>query len=148
MNASTIKKTISKLDEESLNKIRQDLPKNTVLDIDLTLPKNRIYRKRKLKRMYKKGIKFKRLENIIQRKLIDEEKLMPYSSKMISSLYKNRMFRIRDYLHKASRILIDYAIKQGVSTIIIGRNKNWKHDLKGKMYHTTIQNFTKITKNI
>jgi putative transposase len=94
--------------------------------------------------MYKKGIKIKRLENLIQCELIDEGKLMPYSSKMISSLYKNRTFRIRDYLHKASRILIDYAIEQGVSTIIIGRNKNWKQDLKGKMYHTTIQNFTKI----
>ena len=144
MNASTIKKTISKLDEESLNKIRQNLPENTILDIDLVLPKNRIYRKRKLKRMYKKGIKIKRLENIIQRELIDEGRLMPYSSKMISSLYKNRTFRIRDYMHKASKILIDYAIEHNVSTIIIGRNKNWKQDLKGKMYHTTIQNFTKI----
>lgn len=48
--------------------------------------------------------------------------------------YTNRLYRltqkrnlkIEDYLHKASRYIVDFAIKNQINTIIVGNNKNWK----------------------
>ncbi len=50
--------------------------------------------------------------------------------------YTNRMDRltvkrnnkINDYMHKASKFVIDYAVTNDIHTIIIGNNKNWKQN--------------------
>ncbi len=50
--------------------------------------------------------------------------------------YTNRMNRITlkrnhkidDYMHKASKYLIDYALENDFNTIVIGNNKNWKQE--------------------
>ena len=50
--------------------------------------------------------------------------------------YTNRMDRltvkrnnkINDYMHKASKFVIDYAVSNDIHTIIIGNNKNWKQN--------------------
>lgn len=51
--------------------------------------------------------------------------------------YTNRLYRITqkrnakvdDYLHKASRRIVEAAVYENVSTIVIGRNKNWKQSI-------------------
>lgn len=59
------------------------------------------------------------------------------AERMNDRFYTNRLHRITrkrnakvdDYLHKASRRIVDVAISENVSTIVIGRNKNWKQSI-------------------
>lgn len=46
-----------------------------------------------------------------------------HTSKQIRSLTNKRNNKIKDYLHKASRILINHVVSNGINTIIIGHNK-------------------------
>ena len=64
-----------------------------------------------------------------------------YTNKMYSITNK-RNHKINDYIHKSSRYIIDYAKKNNVSTIIIGKNNNWKQ--KVKLSKKTNQNFVEI----
>lgn len=60
------------------------------------------------------------------------------AKRMNHSDYTNRMnilthkrnFKIADYMHKASRQIINYCLKHNVSKIIIGNNKEWKQESK------------------
>jgi putative transposase len=51
------------------------------------------------------------------------------SSKRIRVLTENRNRKVEDYMHKASRIIVDSAMKQNTTKIIIGNNKNWKNEI-------------------
>jgi IS605 OrfB family transposase len=72
-----------------------------------------------------------------------------FTSHKINNLWKRREFKIKDYLHKQSRKLIEKATQNDVFQIIIGNNKNWKQNINiGKKnnqnfvnipYHTLIQ---------
>ena len=53
-----------------------------------------------------------------------------YSSRRIRQLTAKRNRRIADYLHKASRLIVDVCLEQGVTSIVIGRNKDWKQGSK------------------
>lgn len=53
-------------------------------------------------------------------------------SKRLDGLMAKRARKLDDYLHKASRHIIDYCIENGVTKIVIGRNKSWKQDLDKK----------------
>ena len=46
-----------------------------------------------------------------------------HTSKQIRSLTNKRNNKIKDYLHKASRILVNHVVSNGINTIIIGHNK-------------------------
>lgn len=46
----------------------------------------------------------------------------------MSIITEKRNQKIHDYMHKASRYIISYAVSNKCSTIIIGNNKNWKHN--------------------
>lgn len=48
-----------------------------------------------------------------------------YTSRLYR-LTQKRNLKIEDYLHKASRYIVDFAIENQINTIIIGNNKNWK----------------------
>lgn len=50
-------------------------------------------------------------------------------SKQIRSLTDKRNNKIKDYLHKASRILVNHVVSNGINTIIIGHNKCWKQEI-------------------
>jgi putative transposase len=64
------------------------------------------------------------------------------TSHSIGRLSKKRNQRIDDYLHKASRNIIDYAIKTNSGLIIVGENKHWKPETNiGKKNN---QNFVSI----
>lgn len=47
----------------------------------------------------------------------------------ICSIYRNRMNKIDDYLHKCSSHLINQAVSNGFNTIIIGKNQSWKQEI-------------------
>ena len=48
-----------------------------------------------------------------------------YSNRM-DKLTENRNAKIDDYLHKASRKIVDYCVENQINTIVIGQNKEWK----------------------
>ncbi|MDE5753575.1 MAG: IS200/IS605 family accessory protein TnpB-related protein [Oscillospiraceae bacterium] len=51
-----------------------------------------------------------------------------YSERM-DRLTEKRNTKIDDYLHKASRYIIDYCLKHDIHTIVIGKNKEWKQNV-------------------
>ena len=55
-----------------------------------------------------------------------------YTSKQIRFLYEKRNNCMTDYLHKASRKIVDLAIKYNIDTVIIGHNVNQKQNSKLK----------------
>ncbi|MCR5747216.1 MAG: transposase [Lachnospiraceae bacterium] len=61
-------------------------------------------------------------------------------------LTKRRNQKIRDYLHKASRKIIDLAQAENVGLIVIGNNTGWKQ--KVTLGKTTNQNFVSIPYHI
>lgn len=48
-----------------------------------------------------------------------------YSNRM-DKLTEKRNAKIDDYLHKASRKIVDYCVENQINTIVIGQNKEWK----------------------
>ena len=50
-----------------------------------------------------------------------------YTTRM-GTLTRKRNQKIDDYMHKASKFLIDYAIENNFNTIVIGNNKGWKQE--------------------
>ena len=63
----------------------------------------------------------------------------------ICSIYRNRMNKINDYLHKCSSDLINQAVSNGFNTIIIGKNKSWKQEVN--LGTRNNQNFVQIPFN-
>lgn len=45
------------------------------------------------------------------------------------NLYKRRKCKIEDYMHKASRMLVNHLVSNNIDTLIIGENKGWKQDI-------------------
>ena len=67
------------------------------------------------------------------------------TSHSIGRLSKKRNQKIDDYLHKASRNIIDYAVETNSGLIIVGENKHWKQEINiGKKNN---QNFVSIPFN-
>lgn len=69
-----------------------------------------------------------------------------YTSKQIVSLTNKRNNKIKDYLHKASRILINHVVSNGINTIVIGHNKDWKQEINIEKRNN--QNFVSIPFNM
>lgn len=60
----------------------------------------------------------------------------------IRRLLRKREHKINDYLHKASRYIINYCLSNDVTLIVIGKNRNWKQECDlGKRVN---QNFIQI----
>lgn len=54
-------------------------------------------------------------------------------------LMKKRYFRIENYFHKTSKLIIDYCLKHNITKIVIGKNDNWKQEVD--LGNITNQNF-------
>ncbi len=67
-----------------------------------------------------------------------------YSTRM-NKLAEKRNIKINDYLHKASRKIINYCTNNQINTIIIGKNNGWKQN--SKMSRRINQNFVQIPFN-
>ena len=63
-------------------------------------------------------------------------------TKRMNKLTIKRNNKIEDFIHKASKWIIDYTLALGVNTIIIGNNKDWKR--KSKMSKKVNQSFVGI----
>ena len=50
-----------------------------------------------------------------------------YTNRM-AALTRKRNHKINDYMHKASRYVIEHAVSMGANTIVIGNNKEWKQE--------------------
>ena len=64
------------------------------------------------------------------------------STKRLNNLTAKRNRKIKDYMHKASRKIVDMAISSGVGLIVIGSNHGWKQEVH--MGNITNQNFVSI----
>ena len=63
-------------------------------------------------------------------------------SKRQGKLTIKRNNKIKDFIHKSSKFIINYCIENNLDTIVVGNNKNWKQDIElGKR---TNQNFVQI----
>lgn len=85
-----------------------------------------------------------------KRTLQSKLKLNTFTSKRIERLTNKRNNKIQDYLHKASKVIIDNAIKSNTTKIIIGKNENWKQNInigvKNNRQFTAIPHATLIEK--
>ena len=77
--------------------------------------------------------------NKLLSKFYSENKIKTNKCRTICRKHKNK---INDYLHKASRYIINQLVSQNINTLIVGKNKNWKQEINiGK---TNNQNFINI----
>lgn len=65
-----------------------------------------------------------------------------HSSKRITKLTFDRNNKVNDYLHKVSRLLINKALENCVTSIVIGYNQGWKNEIN--MGKKNNQNFVNI----
>lgn len=63
-------------------------------------------------------------------------------SNRIDQLTMKRTFKINDYLHKSSRMIVEFLIDRNVGTLIIGKNNRWKTDIN--IGRRNNQNFVNI----
>ena len=52
-----------------------------------------------------------------------------YTNENLERLYIKRNNKIKDYLHKASRYVINHLVSNNINTLVIGHNKNWKQEI-------------------
>ena len=65
--------------------------------------------------------KFKSRQDLCKNKKVNKKK--------IQTLTNKRNNKIKDYLHKASRLLVNQLVSNDISTVVIGHNKEWKQDI-------------------
>lgn len=64
------------------------------------------------------------------------------TSKRIYSITNIRNNKVKDYLHKSSREIVNFLVSNNISTLIIGYNKEWKQNIN--LGRTNNQAFTSI----
>jgi len=52
-----------------------------------------------------------------------------FTSKKLQKLDEKRNAKVKDFMHKASRLVVDYAVENDIDTIVIGRNEDWKRNI-------------------
>ena len=89
-----------------------------------------------------KSINHKYNKDIAKSKSILELRNNQKTSKYIQKITSKRNGRINDYLHKASRIIVNQLLASNINTLIIGKNKGWKQDINIGAINN--QNFVQI----
>ena len=51
------------------------------------------------------------------------------TSSRLTILTRNRNSLVENYIHKASRIIIDRCVKNNIGTIVVGKNVGWKDEI-------------------
>ena len=64
------------------------------------------------------------------------------TSKRINSITNKRNNKVKDYLHKSSRKIVNFLVSNDISTLIIGYNEEWKQNIN--LGRTNNQSFTNI----
>ena len=65
-----------------------------------------------------------------------------HKSKKLNKLTTKRNRKIKDYLHKSSRFVVNYCLESGISNIAIGYNAEWKQNVQ--LGSKNNQNFVQI----
>ena len=95
-----------------------------------------------------KGTKLKSINQYFNKEKSKLQSLLPkneYCSKRILHLFYKREEQLRNIIGYYSNRLMDILVKEGVSTLVIGHNKNWKDKINiGKVNN---QNFVSIPFN-
>ena len=63
-------------------------------------------------------------------------------SKRIYSITNKRNNKVKDYLHKSSRKIVNFLVSNDISTLVIGYNEEWKQNIN--LGRTNNQSFTNI----
>ncbi|NEO56850.1 MAG: IS200/IS605 family element transposase accessory protein TnpB [Okeania sp. SIO3B5] len=80
---------------------------------------------------------YNKIKSFLQSQLQENQ-----SSKRLKKLCNKREFKINDYLHKSSRLIINTLINHKIGTLIIGHNEDWKQKINlGKRNN---QNFVSV----
>ena len=66
-------------------------------------------------------------------------------SHRINSLHTKRNAKVEDYMHKSSRIIIDWCVKNNIDTLVLGHTDGWKQN--AGMTKVNNQNFVQIPFN-
>ena len=67
------------------------------------------------------------------------------NKKKIETLNRKRNNKVKDYMHKTSRALVNHLVSNNVSKVVVGHNKEWKQDTN--MGKKNNQNFVQIPFN-
>lgn len=93
--------------------------------------------------LYQKLAQYHQNETIIQTK--QGPKSIYSESNRLVKLTLKRNQKLFDFIHKATKSIVDYTLNCGANTIVIGKNKNWKRSIHlGKRIN---QNFIGIPHN-
>lgn len=93
------------------------------------------------------GKKVKSYNRLYNKKLSNNKSILDNrnnkkSSKAIRRLTEKRNNRLNDFIHKASRYLVNQLVSSGINTLIVGHNNGWKQDINiGKVNN---QNFVQL----
>ena len=97
------------------------------------------------KGIFFKGTKLKSINQYFNKETSKLQSLLPkneYCSKRINHLFYKREEQLRNVIGYYSNRLMDLLVKEGISTLVIGHNKNWKNKINiGKVNN---QNFVSI----
>ena len=80
------------------------------------------------------GKKLKHINQFYNKKISEvkselEKKNKRKWSHKTRQLTLKRNSKVLDYMHKASRYIINQAVSNGINTVVIGHNKNWKQEI-------------------
>ena len=84
--------------------------------------------------------------NKTKAKLQSKLKQGKYSSKRISRLTLKRNRKVKDYMHKVSRKIVEYMEANSLNTLFVGKNVGWKDSIN--LGRTNNQNFVSIPYNM
>ena len=84
--------------------------------------------------------------NKTKAKLQSKLKQGKHSSKRISRLTLRRNRKIKDYMHKVSRKIVEYMEANSLNTLFVGKNVGWKDSIN--LGRTNNQNFVSIPYNM
>lgn len=70
----------------------------------------------------------------------------PAIKRKLERLQRKRKHKVNDYLHKASRYLVNHAVENRIDTIVLGYNKGWKQEINiGKVNNQKFVNIPFLT---
>ena len=52
-----------------------------------------------------------------------------HTSKRIHKITQKRNNKVKDFMHKASRLIVNQLVSDKISTLIVGKNRGWKQDI-------------------
>lgn len=126
--------------EEVEDKLPEEAPLNNIMGIDLGLNNLAAITFSNKENSYLingKGLKSKNLYfnyKISKLQSVIKKRNNKYTSNQIKALYDKRDNCMMDYLHKASRRIVELALENNIDTVVIGHNVNQKQQCKLKHF--------------